>query len=98
MRSNLVVNLGLRWETTLPPTGENDNWSDFDPNLPNPGAGGLKGALIYAGSGTGLVGTRRLADSYFKAFGPRFGRCLVGFSQDGDPHLLQPQLREHHAR
>jgi Carboxypeptidase regulatory-like domain len=73
MRSNLVLNIGLRWETTLPPTGEKDNWSDFDPNLPNPGAGGLKGALIYAGSGTGLVGSRRLADSYFKAFGPRFG-------------------------
>ena len=49
VRPNLMLNLGLRWETTLPPTGENDNWSDFDPNQPNPGAGGLKGALIYAG-------------------------------------------------
>ena len=73
VRPNLMLNLGLRWETTLPPTGENDNWSDFDPNLPNPGAGGLPGALIYAGTGPGLVGTRSLADSYFKAFGPRFG-------------------------
>lgn len=72
VKPNLVLNLGLRWETTLPPTGEKDNWSDFDPNLPNPGAGGLKGALIYAGTGQGRVGTRRLAESYFKAFGPRF--------------------------
>ena len=56
MRPNLMVNLGLRWETTLPPTGENDNWSDFDPTLPNPGAGGLKGALIYAGRLQGLRG------------------------------------------
>jgi hypothetical protein len=80
MRSNLVVNLGLRWETTLPPTGEKDNWSDFDPNLPNPGAGGLKGALIYAGSGTGLVGSRRLADSYFKAFGPRLTSYSLSYA------------------
>src|SRR5262245_41104412 len=72
VKPNLVLNLGLRWETALPPTGEKDNWSDFDPNLPNPGAGGLKGALIYAGTGQGRVGTRRLAESYFKAFGPRF--------------------------
>ena len=96
MRSNLVLNLGLRWETTLPPTGENDNWSDFDPTLPNPGAGGLKGALIYAGSGTGLVGTRRLADSYFKAFGPRLGVAWSVSPKTVIRTVLQPQLREHH--
>lgn len=73
VRPNLVLNIGVRWETTLPPTGENDSWSDFDPTRPNPGAGGLPGALIYAGSGTGREGTRSLADSYYKAFGPRFG-------------------------
>jgi hypothetical protein len=68
-----MINLGIRWETTIPPTGEKDNWSDFDPNRPNPGAGGLPGALIYAGSCQGCEGTRTLADSYYKAFGPRFG-------------------------
>lgn len=73
VRPNLMLNLGLRWETTLPPTGENDNWSDFAPDRPNPGAGGLPGALIYAGSCKGCEGTRTLADSYYKAFGPRFG-------------------------
>jgi hypothetical protein len=73
VRPNLMLNLGLRWETTLPPTGENDNWSDFDPTQPNPGAGGLPGILIYAGDCKGCVGSRRLADSYFKAIGPRFG-------------------------
>ena len=73
VRPNLMLNLGLRWETMLPPTGENDSWSDFNPDKPNPNAGGIKGALIYAGSGTGREGTRSLADSYFKAFGPRFG-------------------------
>ena len=56
MRPNLVINVGIRWETTLPPTGEKDNWSDFDPNLANPGAGGRKGALIYAGTGNNFDG------------------------------------------
>ncbi len=69
----LTLNLGLRWETQLPPTGLQDRWSDFSPTTPNPGAGNILGALIYAGSGTGRVGSRTLADSYFKAFGPHFG-------------------------
>jgi len=77
VRPNLVLNLGIRWETTLPPTGENDNWSDFAPDRPNPGAGGLKGALIYAGNCNGCEGSRSLADSYFKAFGPRFGMAYT---------------------
>ncbi len=77
LRPNLMINLGVRWETMLPPTGENDSWSDFNPDLPNPNAGGIKGALIYAGSGPGREGTRSLADSYFKAFGPRFGMAYT---------------------
>jgi Carboxypeptidase regulatory-like domain len=69
----LVLNLGLRWETNLPPTGLDDRWSDFSPNTPNPGAGGRLGAVIFAGSGQGRQGSRTLADSYFRAFGPRIG-------------------------
>ncbi len=73
VNSKLVLNLGLRWETSLPPTGLNDRWSDFSPNTPNPGAGGLLGAVIFAGSGPGRQGSRTLADSYFGAFGPHVG-------------------------
>ena len=69
----LTVNLGLRWETTLPPVEESDRWTDFSPTTPNPAAGNLPGALIYAGSGMGRQGSRSLADSYFKAFGPHVG-------------------------
>ncbi len=76
-KQNLMFNLGLRWETMLPPTGENDSWSDFNPTLPNPKAGNIPGALIYAGTGEGRQGTRSLADSYFKAFGPRFGMAYT---------------------
>jgi hypothetical protein len=73
----LTVNLGVRWETQLPPTGLNDNWSDFSPTRPNPAAGGIPGALIFAGSGPGREGSRTLADSYFNAFGPHLGAAYT---------------------
>jgi len=69
----LVLNLGIRWETQLPATGLDDRWSDFSPTTPNPKADGRLGALIYAGSGAGRVGSRTLGDSYFKDFGPHVG-------------------------
>lgn len=69
----LTVNIGLRWETQLPPVFQDDRMSDFSPTTPNPGAGGRLGALLFAGTGTGRQGSRNLADSFFSAFGPRFG-------------------------
>lgn len=73
LNRKLTLFLGLRWETTLPPKEENDRWSDFSPTTPNPGAGGIPGALIYAGTGQGRQGTRTLADSWFAGYGPRIG-------------------------
>jgi len=73
VNNKLTLNLGVRWETTLPPVEANDRWSDFSPTRPNPKADNIPGALIYAGSGAGREGTRSLADSYFKAFGPHIG-------------------------
>src|SRR5260370_9512380 len=67
------MSLGVRWEPQMPSTGLNDSWSDFSPTTPNPAANNIPGAVIFAGSGTGRVGSRTLADSYYKAFGPRFG-------------------------
>jgi len=69
----LTVNYGVRWETQLPPVFQNDFMSDFSPTTPNPGAGGRPGALLFAGTGPGLQGSRDLADSFFWAFGPRLG-------------------------
>src|SRR5437016_12335355 len=63
----------LRSETQTPPTGLHDRWADFPPTRPNPNAGNIPGAVIFAGTGTGREGSRTLADSYYKAFGPRFG-------------------------
>lgn len=69
----LTLFLGMRWETTLPPKEEQDRWSDFSPTTPNPGAGGIPGALIYAGTGEGRQGTRTLANAWFGGYGPRIG-------------------------
>ena len=73
VNSKLTINYGLRWETQLPPVESKDRWSDFDPTRANPRAGGIPGALIYAGSGQGREGTRSLADSWWGGFGPRIG-------------------------
>jgi hypothetical protein len=73
LNSKLTINYGLRWETQLPPVGGEDRWSDFSPTRPNPRAGNIPGALIYAGEGQGREGTRSLADSWFWGFGPRIG-------------------------
>ncbi len=69
----LTLNYGVRWETQLPPTGLDNKWSDFSPTTVNPGAGGILGALIYAGSGDGRQGSRTLADSWWGGWGPRIG-------------------------
>ena len=81
----LVLNIGLRWDTNLPPTGLNDFWSDFSPTTPNPGAGNIPGAVLFAGSGPGRVGTRTLADPWYGGFGPH-----VGFAESfGDKTVIR---------
>ena len=50
-----------------------NQYSTFDPNTPNPGAGGLPGALIFAGSGSGRAGTRTFEKPDADAWGPRLG-------------------------
>src|SRR5579885_27042 len=69
----LTVNVGIRWETSLPPVEAKDRFTDLGPTTPNPGAGGRPGALLFAGTGQGRVGSRSLADSYWKAVGPHVG-------------------------
>jgi hypothetical protein len=75
IRRNLTLSYGLRWEYT-PPTVEGhfpNGYSNFDPNTPNPAAGGRLGASIFAGSGPGRTGRRSLYDGWPWGFGPRLG-------------------------
>ena len=67
LNNKLTFNYGVRYEYT-PPTFEGhypDGYSNFNPNLPNPAAGGHLGASEFAGTGAGRNGeaddVRRLA-------------------------------------
>jgi len=75
----LVVNVGVRWDGNLPPTGLNDRWTDFSPTTPNPAAGGIPGAVLFAGTCSGCVGTRSLANLWPWGFGPHLG---IAYSKD----------------
>ena len=69
----LTLNYGLRYDVYFPRYEKNDNLSSFDPTIPNPAAGGRLGALAFLGEGPGRSGRNSFADTYWKAFGPRFG-------------------------
>ncbi len=67
----LTVNFGLRYDFTQPPTNARDEYSDFNPTRPNPGADGYLGALWFAGTGTGREGTRSLVPGWYGGISPR---------------------------
>jgi hypothetical protein len=69
----LTLNYGLRYEFTKPPTSGTDEYSDFDPTRPNPGANGYPGALMFAGFGEGRENTRSLVPGWYGGWGPRIG-------------------------
>jgi hypothetical protein len=65
------MNFGLRYDFTQPPTNMNDEYSDFNPTKPNPGADGYPGALWFAGNGAGREGTRSLVPGWYAGIAPR---------------------------
>ena len=94
--NKLTLNLGIRWETTLPPVEQEDRWMDFSPTRPNPAANNILGAAIFAGTGQGREGTRTLADSWFGGWGPHIGLAYSSDSEDRDPFVLRPLFRGDH--
>jgi hypothetical protein len=70
---NLTLTLGLRFDYQFARTERDDKYSTFDPNTPNPGAGNLPGALIFAGDCAGCSGRRTFENPKKDAWGPRVG-------------------------
>ena len=74
VNSKLTVTAGLRWTTSPPARKQNDEYSTFDPNTPNPGAGGRPGAMIFAGDRARVARDRgRSRTRSWDAWGPRAG-------------------------
>ncbi len=69
----LTLTLGLRYEVPEGWHEKDGNYSHVDLNRANPGAGGLPGALVFAGKGAGRTGQKRFYPTDFSNFGPRLG-------------------------
>jgi hypothetical protein len=67
----------------IPVTEQANRMSYVDPTLPNPGAGGIPGAYVFEGSGTGRLGGSSPQSIFKKAFGPR-----VGLAYSVDPNTV----------
>jgi Carboxypeptidase regulatory-like domain/TonB dependent receptor-like, beta-barrel len=82
MSDKLTLTLGLRFDYQSARTETNDQYSTFDPNTPNPGAGNIPGAIIFAGEGPGLAGTRTFENPDKDAWGPRVGFAYKATDKD----------------
>ncbi len=71
--SKLTLNIGLRYDLSIPKEELHHRNSNFNPDLPNPAAGGLPGAMEFAGTGPGRSGKRRFGEIRKNAWGPRLG-------------------------
>jgi hypothetical protein len=81
--NKLSVNLGLRYDMPIPVTEAQNRMSYVDPTLANSGAGGIPGAYVFEGSGTGRLGGDSPQSIFKKAFGPR-----VGAAYSVDPNTV----------
>jgi hypothetical protein len=73
VNDRLTLTLGLRFDYQFARTERDNQYSTFDPNTPNPGAGNRPGALIFAGTGPGRSGQTTFEDPPKDAWGPRVG-------------------------
>ena len=75
----LTLNLGLRWDVYTPYEEVENRYSIMDPAVPNPAAGGIPGAYVYAGGTKGtppFTGQNRLttnSNTDWRNFAPRLG-------------------------
>jgi hypothetical protein len=71
--SRFTLDYGVRYEVPIGWHMQDGNYTTLDPAKPNPAADGLAGALIYAGSGAGRTGQKRLYPTDWTDIGPRAG-------------------------
>jgi hypothetical protein len=72
--SRLTINYGLRWGGIQYPWEAHDLFGAFSPTVPNPGAGGLPGAIQFWGTGKpDAIGLHYSVDPNYKLFDPRLG-------------------------
>ncbi len=68
---HFTLNLGLRWSLDVPRAESHNDTSNFDPNAPNPAAGGRPGAMVFGNTCSGC--NAKWADTKFHDVAPRFG-------------------------
>jgi hypothetical protein len=71
--TNLTVNLGVRFEWQKAPTEAKNHQSIVSLTTPNPGAGNLPGALVFAGPIPIGTGSSQLFATDYSGIGPRIG-------------------------
>ena len=72
--SNLTINLGLRYDVDVPRHEANNRTSNFSLTAPDPAAGNLPGALVFASN---CKCNTAWADTWYKDFAPRVGFAYV---------------------
>ena len=68
----LTLTYGLRWEWQTPPSEANNVSGEVSLTTPNPGAGNLPGAVVFAGGANG----KTFGSTDFSSVGPRIGFAL----------------------
>jgi len=84
---NLTLNLGLRYDFSIPRTEVLGRVSTVDRTLPNPAAGGVLGAYTFYGDGPGRNGKTRIGDIDWTGIQPRLGLAYTPKTKGG---LLGP--------
>ena len=81
VNNRFTINAGLRWDVSSPVYDNHDQFSTFDPTVPNPDAGGLPGSIVFAGTSGGAcipaggasLCRKQIADTYYGNWQPRVG-------------------------
>lgn len=68
----LTLNIGFRYSMNVAPYATDGRLSTLDYTLPNPVAGGILGATIFAGTGAGRTGSNSLIPNWYGGWQPRF--------------------------